>query len=150
MLGSFGYRFIADELPARGISAGENKAARLCSQQRTWSTLATATALDRTWLTDITEHPTAEGKVCLRAINDVYSNRIVGYSMNAGLAVPALRKALGVDRRVYREATKFQWNQCFPRYPSCVCAGNACVASARASRNALPRVSLSVAELRRC
>lgn len=27
MLGLFGYRFIADELPARGISAGENKAA---------------------------------------------------------------------------------------------------------------------------
>jgi hypothetical protein len=27
MLDLFGYRFIADELPARGISAGENKAA---------------------------------------------------------------------------------------------------------------------------
>ena len=27
MLGLFGHRFIADELPARGISAGENKAA---------------------------------------------------------------------------------------------------------------------------
>ena len=33
------------------------KAARLCSQPRTWSTFATATAPDRTWLTDITEHP---------------------------------------------------------------------------------------------
>jgi hypothetical protein len=33
----FGYRFIADELPARGITAGENKVARLCSQQRIWS-----------------------------------------------------------------------------------------------------------------
>ena len=73
MLGSFGYRFIADELPARGSSAGENKAARLCSQQCTWSTFATAP--DRAGLTDITEHPTAEGKVCLRAVNDVYSNQ---------------------------------------------------------------------------
>ena len=80
---------------------------------------AAATAPDRAGLTDITEHPTAEGKVCLRAISDVYSNRIAGYSMNAGLAVSALRNALGVDRRVDREATKFQWNQCFPRYPSC-------------------------------
>ena len=119
MLGSFGYRFIADELPACGVSAGENKTVRLCSQQRTWSTLAAATAAERTWLTDITEHPSAEGKVCLCATNDVYSNRIAGYWMNDGLAVSALRNALGVDRRVDREATKFQWNQCFPRYPSC-------------------------------
>ena len=95
----------------------------MCSHQRTWSTLAAAIAPDRTWLTDITGHPTAEGKVCLRAINDVYFNRIVGYSMdgrmNAGLAVSALRNVLGVDRRVDREATTFQWNQCLPRYPSC-------------------------------
>jgi putative transposase len=31
---AFGYRFIADELPARGITAGENKVARPCSQQQ--------------------------------------------------------------------------------------------------------------------
>lgn len=30
---AFGYRFIADELPARGSTAGENRVARLCSQQ---------------------------------------------------------------------------------------------------------------------
>ena len=34
---AFGYRFIADELAARGVIAGENKVARLCSQQRIWS-----------------------------------------------------------------------------------------------------------------
>ena len=34
---AFGYRFIADELAAAGFSAGENKVARLCSQQRIWS-----------------------------------------------------------------------------------------------------------------
>jgi hypothetical protein len=28
----FGYRFIADELPARGITAGRNRVGRLCSQ----------------------------------------------------------------------------------------------------------------------
>jgi putative transposase len=33
---AFGYRFIADELPARGITAGENRVARLCSQQQIW------------------------------------------------------------------------------------------------------------------
>ena len=43
----FGYRFIADELPARGISAGENKVARLCSQQRIWSAFSKKRGLSR-------------------------------------------------------------------------------------------------------
>jgi transposase InsO family protein len=49
-------------------------------------------------LTDITEHRTAEGKLYLCAIKDVYSNRIVGYSidsrMKASLAVSALDHAI--------------------------------------------------------
>jgi putative transposase len=119
---AFGYRFIADELPARGIIAGENKVARLCSQQRIWSVFAkrrglarkagpavhddlvarqfTAASPDRTWLTDITEHPTGDGKLYLCAIKDVYSNRIVGYSMDSrmksSLAVAALRNAIAL------------------------------------------------------
>jgi putative transposase len=55
---------------------------------------------DRTWLTDITEHATGEGKLYLCAIKDVYSNRIVGYSMDsrmtASLAVSALRNAIAL------------------------------------------------------
>jgi transposase InsO family protein len=51
----------------------------------------TAGAPNVVWLTDITEHPTAEGKLYLCAIKDVYSGRIVGYSidsrMKASLAV---------------------------------------------------------------
>ena len=46
------------------------------------------------WLTDITEHHTGEGKFYLCAVKDVFSNRIVGYSMDcrmkAQLAVNAL------------------------------------------------------------
>jgi hypothetical protein len=34
---AFGYRFIADELAAPGVIAGENKVARSYSQQRIWS-----------------------------------------------------------------------------------------------------------------
>jgi transposase InsO family protein len=64
-------------------------------------------ARNRLWLTDITEHPTAEGKLYLCAIKDVYSGRIVGYSidtrMKAALAVSALRNAVWLrdppDRR---------------------------------------------------
>jgi putative transposase len=119
---AFGYRFIADELAVAGLKAGENRVARLCSQQRIWSVFSkkrglnrkagppvhddlvvrqfTADRPDRTWLTDITEHPTAEGKLYLCAIKDVYSNRIVGYSMDArmtaSLAVSALRNAIAL------------------------------------------------------
>jgi putative transposase len=44
------------------------------------------------------EHPTGEGKLYLCAVKDVFSNRIVGYSMDAqmpaALAVDALKNAL--------------------------------------------------------
>jgi len=118
----FGYRFIADELPARGISAGENRVARLCSAQRVWSLHAkkrgrnrkagppvhddlvrrqfSAVGPNAVWLTDITEHPTTQGKLYLCAIKDLHSNRIVGYSldsrMTASLAVAAMRNAIGL------------------------------------------------------
>ena len=119
---AFGYRFIADELPGRGITAGENRVARLCSQGRIWSVFAKKRGLNRrsgppvhddlvqrqfsaqvpnqVWLTDITEHRTDEGKLYLCAIKDVYSNRIVGYSidsrMKSTLAVSALDHAVAL------------------------------------------------------
>lgn len=58
----------------------------------------TADGPNRLWLTDITEHPTAEGKLYLCAIKDVFSKRIVGYSiderMKSRLAVAALDNAV--------------------------------------------------------
>jgi transposase InsO family protein len=58
----------------------------------------TAAAPNELWLTDITEHPTAEGKLYLCAVKDVYSGRIVGYSMDSrmksSLAVAALENAV--------------------------------------------------------
>jgi len=94
----------------------------LCSQERIWSIFAKkrglkrkagppvhddlvdrrfcAAAANEVWLTDITEHRTDEGKLYLCAVKDVYSNRIVGYSvdsrMKASLAVAALRHAVAV------------------------------------------------------
>ena len=59
------------------------------------------------WLTDIPEHPTLEGKLYLCAVKDVWSRRIVGYSiddrMPAALAVDALEMA--VARRGLGEVT---------------------------------------------
>src|SRR5690625_7388662 len=61
----------------------------------------TADDVNELWLTDITEHRTDEGKLYLCAIKDVFSGRIVGYSisdrMKARLAVNALDNA--VSRR---------------------------------------------------
>lgn len=119
---AFGYRFLADELERAGVSVGERRVWRLCSQQKIWSTAVrkgrrgsgkrpgpavyddhvqrdfTAAAPNLKWLTDITEHPTAEGKVYCCAIKDLFSNRIVGYAigerMTADLAVAALRAAV--------------------------------------------------------
>jgi putative transposase len=60
----------------------------------------TATAPNVKWLTDITEHPTREGKVYLCAVKDCYSNKIVGYSidsrMKSSLAASALRNAIAL------------------------------------------------------
>ena len=119
---AFGYRFIADQLAERGITASENRVQRLCQQEQIWSVFAkkrglsrragppvhddlvdrdfTAPTANRVWLTDITEHPTAEGKLYLCAIKDVWSTRIVGYSMSsrmtAALAVSALSNAVAL------------------------------------------------------
>ena len=58
----------------------------------------TAAAPNEKWLTDITEHPTGEGKVYLCAVKDCFSNKIVGYSidsrMRSSLAVAAIRNAI--------------------------------------------------------
>jgi putative transposase len=95
---------------------------RLCSAQRIFSVHArkrasgrkpgppghddlvdrdfTTAAPNLLWLTDITEHPTGEGKLYLCAIKDCYGNRIVGYSMadrmTSELAVAALRNAVAL------------------------------------------------------
>ena len=57
-----------------------------------------ADAANELWLSDITEHWTAEGKLYVCAMKDVYSNRIVGYSidsrMKSRLAVAALNNAV--------------------------------------------------------
>ena len=59
-----------------------------------------ADAPNELWLTDITEHKTAEGKLYLCAIKDVFSGRIVGYSidsrMKSRLAVRALANAVAM------------------------------------------------------
>jgi putative transposase len=117
----FGYRFLVDEAAANGQPMTARTAWAICSANRWWSAFGkprrgkggrpgppvhddqvnrifTAATPNQLWLTDITEHRTAEGKLYLCAVKDVHSNRIVGYSidsrMKSRLAVTAIDNAV--------------------------------------------------------
>jgi len=117
----FGYRFLADEARDAGHAACDRTMWRVCSTNGWWSAFGkkrgkngkkpgppvhddlvkrnfTAEAPNQLWLADITEHWTGEGKLYLCAIKDVFSNRIVGYSisdrMKSRIAVDALASAV--------------------------------------------------------
>jgi transposase InsO family protein len=119
----FGYRFLVDEARDAGEAMADRTAWRICSDNEWWSAFGkkrrgkgkkagppvhddlvkrnfTADAANRLWLTDITEHWTGEGKLYLCAVKDVYSNRIVGYSiesrMKSRLAVAAFNNAVAM------------------------------------------------------
>jgi putative transposase len=51
---------------------------------------------DELWCTDITEHPTLEGKVYCAAVLDAYSRRIVGWSINNNMRTTLVVDALGM------------------------------------------------------
>lgn len=117
----FGYRYLVEEARDAGEPMAERTAWRICSQNRLWSVFGkkrgkngkvgppvhddlverdfTADTPNQLWLSDITEHCTGEGKLYLCAIKDVFSNRIVGYSidsrMKSRLATTALSNAVG-------------------------------------------------------
>jgi putative transposase len=51
---------------------------------------------DRLWVTDITEHPTREGKVYCAVVLDVFSRRVVGWSIDASQTAALVTNALGM------------------------------------------------------
>jgi putative transposase len=51
---------------------------------------------NRLWITDITEHPTEEGKVYCAAVMDVYSRLIVGWSIAEHMRTELVTDALGM------------------------------------------------------
>lgn len=117
----FGYRFIFDELAARGHVASESRIQRICRVQRIYSTIwlrtrrrgpsktpgpavaddhvrrvFTAPRLDAVWLTDISEHPTREGKIYVCAVKDVCSRRIVGVAVDGRMTARLATRALTI------------------------------------------------------
>jgi HTH-like domain/Integrase core domain len=56
----------------------------------------TVDAPNRLWITDITEHPTMEGKVYCAAVMDAYSRLIVGWSIAEHMRTELVTDALGM------------------------------------------------------
>jgi putative transposase len=56
----------------------------------------TVAELGRLWLTDITEHPTAEGKVYCAAVMDACSRRIIGWSIDVSQKTELVVDAIGM------------------------------------------------------
>lgn len=117
----FGYRFLADEVRQAGFDVSDRTVWRICRDMGWWSVFGkpkrgkgskpgtpahddlvrrnfTADAPNQVWVADLTEHWTLEGKLYCCAIKDLYSNRIVGWSldsrMKARLVVAAVEMAV--------------------------------------------------------
>jgi putative transposase len=85
----------------------------------------TATGPNNLWVTDITEHPTDEGKLYCAAVMDVFARRIVGWSIAAhmrkelvldALGMAVLRRGPGDGKRILHsdrgsQYTSWAWGQ---------------------------------------
>ena len=103
-----------------GLSVNRKRVARLMREagiqglyrrKRSWTTVRdpaaepapdlvnrhfTADGPDRLWITDITEHPTEEGKVYCAAVMDAYSRLIIGWSIDSHMRTELVTDALGM------------------------------------------------------
>lgn len=136
----FGYRLLGDEAREAGHQACDRTVWRLRAAGGWWSVFGknrgkngkkagppahedlvnrdfTAEAPNALWLTDITEHRTGEGKVYLCAIKDVYSNRIVGYSISDRMKVVPRRECAQLRRRQPRHQRCRRGRVCGPQRP---------------------------------
>ncbi|MBY8851663.1 IS3 family transposase, partial [Saccharothrix sp. MB29] len=113
------YRFLADEARRAGRPMADRTAWRICSSQGWWSAFGkkrgrngkktgppvhddlvrrdfTATAPNRLWLADITEHRTREGKVYCAVVLDAFSRKVVGWSIDSRQDAALVTNALGM------------------------------------------------------
>src|SRR4029453_9064053 len=116
--GTYGARRIHAELVlGQGISVGRQAVERLMraaglqglsGRPRYRKSAPQAVATDRVgrqfareepnqlWVTDITEHPTREGKVYCAVVLDTFSRRVVGWSIDASPTAALVTNALGM------------------------------------------------------
>jgi putative transposase len=122
--GTYGARRVYAELTlGRGVEVGHNQVELVMrraglqgvSGRRKWKRIRQdniATDLversfnrdgpNQLWVTDITEHPSREGKVYCCVVLDTYSRRVVGWSLDASPTAALVTNALGmaIDRRL--------------------------------------------------
>ena len=116
--GTYGALRVHAELTmGRGVTVGHNAVALLmrrsglhglpgARRRRTRHQTPTASDLverqftrsepDQLWVTDITEHPTREGKVYCSVVLDVFSRRVVGWSIDSSPTAALVTNALGM------------------------------------------------------
>ena len=163
---TFGYRLIADELADLGFEASERRIWRLCQANGIASTTVrrrrgksvrqgppvhddlvrrqfTATAPDRLWLTDITEHRTGEGKLYLCAVKDVFPTASSGTRSTSAWAptLPSTRCGwpCSVDVRPARPCTRIEAVSSAPDASSSPCTRRAW--SVRWAESARPAIT---------
>ena len=126
--GSYGANRVHAELVlGRGIRVGHNAVAMLMQRagiaghsgaRKRWAASGVATADDlvdrmfvreqpnQLWVTDVTEHPTREGKVYCAVVLDAFSRRVVGWSISHNPTAALTSNALGMaieQREAQRE-----------------------------------------------
>ena len=116
--GTYGARRVQAELVlGQGVAVGHQAIERLMRQvgiqglsgrPRSRKLANTATATDRVsrqfarnepdqlWVTDITEHPTREGKLYCAVVLDAFSRRVVGWSIDSAPSASLVTQALGM------------------------------------------------------
>lgn len=116
--GTYGARRVyAKPTLGHGIAVGRNAVEMLMRRAgiagiggrtrfRRVATIATANDLverqfarhdpDQLWVTDITEHPTLEGKLYCAVVLDAFSRRVVGWSIDASPTAALVTNALGM------------------------------------------------------
>ena len=114
----YGYRLITHHLQETGTMVSENRVHKICKKYSIYAHFVkkkprpakslppscvdlvrrdfTAKKPNQKWVIDITEHPTREGTLYLCAIQDLYSNKIVGYSMSDNRCVDIATNALAM------------------------------------------------------
>ena len=126
--GTYGARRVYAELTlGRGVVVGHNQVELVMrraglqgvSGRRKWKRIRpdnlASDLVDRSfdrdgpnqlWVTDITEHPTREGKVYCCVVLDTYSRRVVGWSIDASPTAVLVTNALGmaIDRRLGKQS----------------------------------------------
>ena len=109
MVGHNAVESIMRELGIKGLpdsSVAERRQGRARSPRSIW--FAASFRRDRPnelWLTDITEHPTREGKVYCCVVLDAFSRRVVGWSIDSTQTTMLVLNALGMatQRREHRD-----------------------------------------------